>query len=131
MDVATSNAEMCNVRSLYSLLNSNENFSAPMLQVLSPSTADAIFNWPAWRAFTSVSRSSSFSSAVVIRFVRVDATIFFPHCRGLGGGGGGLEFEFRDLGGGFWGSGGSVGVKTNSSCKQGLHVWDLQDFQAI
>lgn len=85
-DVASSNAFMRDVRSMIDLLRSAAILSAVMLQVLVASTVLANLSYPAWSALTSVSRRSSFSSAVVILEVRVGG--FFSRCLGLGGGGG-------------------------------------------
>jgi hypothetical protein len=87
-DVASSNAFMCDVRLMIDLLRLAAILSAAMLQVLMASTVLANLSCPAWSALTSVSRRSSFSSAVVILEVRVGG--FFSRCLGLGGGGGGV-----------------------------------------
>lgn len=82
-----SSAAMRDVRLVISLLSSTENFSALTLHELMASTVEAILSCPVWRALTSSTSVSSFSSVVVILDVRVGG--FFPRCLGLGGGGGG------------------------------------------
>ena len=78
---------MRDVRFFIDMLSSVEIESALILHVLRPSTVVSSLSCPAWRAFTSVTRRTSFSSAVAILAVRVGG--FRPRWRDFGGGGGG------------------------------------------
>lgn len=74
--VDASNASMRDVRSFIDVLSSVESRSAWTLHVLMPSMVVNNLSCAAWRAFTSMTKRSIFSSTIIICAVKVGG--FFP-----------------------------------------------------